>query len=428
MSDVSETLKTANTAKASTEQTELTRAYEALLRVSYPWLVVAAFALYWLTYLALEARNGSSSFGADSILYTAIAYDDVEARLTRFHPATVALAVTWMKMLSPFAAWIAPQHLLAGLFAAIGAAGVWGALSAFEVMVPRRYVLLCGFVYASSLGVWYFSSIAESKILTAALSTIYIALYLHLRRQWSWHGALVLTAVLAAACLNEIVSAVLVVIPAADAVFRRRVDFGAFKWIAAHALVPVALLIVDMVINNQLGPEPYNAESGSSTSMFWFYANVSNHSLSSLYGFLLNWFCFNIAAPTPTALAAAPIWPTYFGYFEPSFTNYFDDYVSIGLLAVAGIMMVASLTPGWRDERLSSLWVMVPLTAFTLARGAFFFVFNPAEVMLFSSAVTLPNLMLVLAPFAASRFPAKVLVIAAFGALLFANNLRFMTG
>ena len=65
MSDASETLKTAGTAKASREQTELARAYEALLRVSYPWLVVAAFALYWLTYLALEARNGSSSFGAN---------------------------------------------------------------------------------------------------------------------------------------------------------------------------------------------------------------------------------------------------------------------------------------------------------------------------------------------------------------------------
>jgi hypothetical protein len=36
--------------------------------------------------------------------------------------------------------------------------------------------------------------------------------------------------------------------------------------------------------------------------------------------------------------------------------------------------------------------------------------------------------MLLQAPFATSRFPAKMLVIAAFGALLFANNLRFMTG
>ena len=144
--------------------------------------------MYWLTFLILESHNGFASFGADAILYTKIAYGAFDDRLTRFHPATVALALTWMKIVNPFFAWVSPHHLLAALFAAIGAAGVLAALSAFEMLVPRRYVLICGLIYASSLGVWYFSSIAESKILTASLATLYIAIYLRLREKWTPAG------------------------------------------------------------------------------------------------------------------------------------------------------------------------------------------------------------------------------------------------
>jgi hypothetical protein len=426
MSDASNTLETRDRLHLASAPDNDLSPQQIALRLSYPWLVLSAFALYWLTFLALETHNGSSSFGADSVLYNAIAYGNIQPRLIRFHPATVGLAVAWMKIFTPFSYWIAPHHLLAALFAVIGAVGVRAALWAFELVVPRRYVLLCGIIYACSLGVWYFSSIGESKILTAMLSTLYIALYLHLRKAWSWQGAAVLTLVLGAACLNEIVSAFLVVIPAADAVLQRRLDFKTVRWIAAHFVVPVLFVIVDMIINERLGPEPMNAESGSSASMFWFYVGISDHSLSSLYGFLLNWFCFNVAAPTPNAYAAVSAWPTYFGYFEPSFANYFDDFVSMGVVAIAGLMAVASLAPGWRAERLSASAIILPLLAFTIVRGAFFFVFNPAEVMLFSSAVTLPNLVLLLAPFAASRFPAKALVLGCFGALLFAVNLRFM--
>ena len=344
----------------------------------------------------------------------------------RLHPLTIAFAIAWTKTLSPFTQWIAPHHLLAGLFAAIGALGVRAALSAFEVVVPRRYVLLCGLIYACSLGTWYFASIAESKILTASLSTAYIAVYLHLRRQPNLEGTLLLNFVLAAACANEIVSAFLVVIPAVDALLQRRLNFKTIQWMAVHSTIPVLFLIFDSVLNQQLGAEPQNAESGSSVSMFWFYANLSDHSLSSLYSFLLNWFCFNIAAPTPNAYAAVPIWPTYFGYFEPSFHNYFDHVFSVAVIAIAALMVVGSVAPGWRAERLNAWPIILPLMAFNIVRGVFFFIFNPAEVMLFCSAVTLPNLFLLLIPFSASRFPAKALVLGGFAAALFATNLRFM--
>ena len=44
-------------------------------------------------------------------------------------------------------------------------------------------------IYAVSFGVWYFASIEESKIVTATLSALYIAIYLHLRDDWTMRGA-----------------------------------------------------------------------------------------------------------------------------------------------------------------------------------------------------------------------------------------------
>ena len=153
-----------------------------------------AFALYWLSAFALEARDGTMHFHADTWLYSELAEDNLFdrivpdsqlARVFRFHPTTVVLAAGWMKIVKPLSTWIMPLHLLKGLFAAVGALGVWAAMQAFAAVVPRRHVLLWGAIYASSLGVWYFSSIEESKIVTATLSGLYIATYLHLRTNWT---------------------------------------------------------------------------------------------------------------------------------------------------------------------------------------------------------------------------------------------------
>ncbi len=403
---------------------------DAALRSSYAWLVVSAFGLYWLTHLILDGHNGASSFGADSTLYNPIAFGGiVEDRLMRFHPLTIHLAIAWAKILRPLSPWVPRQHLFAALFAAIGACGVRAALSAFERLVQRRYILLCGLIYASSLGVWYFSGIAESKILTATLTTSYIAIYLHLRESWRWDGVILLTGVLAAACLNEIVSAFLIIISVVDLTWRRRLDTRAVATLAAHGVVILlAFYIVEVIVPGFLAPSGANLESGSSSRMFWFYAQISDHSLSGLYGYLLNWLCFNIAAPTPHAFAAVPIWPNYFGYFAPSFAGYFGAPAPAGLVVLAAIMALSSLAPRAEAERPVSTGLLLSLLAFAALRGAFFFAFNPAEVMLFSSAVTLPVLVGLLAPFLGSRFPAKMPVLAAFAFLLVTNNLRFMLG
>ena len=144
-------------------------------------VVIAAFVLYWASSFALQARGATLHFGADAHLYDDLARGIAVDRVARFHPVTVALALSWMKLLSPLTHWITPQQLLKAMFAAVGAVGVWAAMAAFTIFFQRRYVVLWGIIYAASFGVWYFSSIEESKIVTASLTALYITVYLRLR-------------------------------------------------------------------------------------------------------------------------------------------------------------------------------------------------------------------------------------------------------
>src|SRR5262249_32208507 len=219
----------------------------------------------WISALIVEERGEQNLFGADTVLYVELAKDNVIERLgsyypfdriTRFHPMTTALAVAWMKLLRPLTLWITAQQLLKGMFAAVGAAGVWAAMWAFAAVVPRRQAVLWGAIYATSLSIWYFSSIEESKIVAATLSALYIAVYLHKRTRWTPGGAALLTAILLLACLNEIIAGFLVAIPVVDTLVTRGWDLRRGRWIALHALtVPAVLLFLELVINRYVvGP------------------------------------------------------------------------------------------------------------------------------------------------------------------------------
>src|SRR5262245_42370931 len=107
--------------------------------------------MYWLSSFLLEASNATVHFGSDSPLYAWLAQGHEVDRIARFHPVTVVMELGWMKIVSPLAPWIAPKILLKAMFAAVGAAGVWAAMSAFSAVVPRRYVALLGTIYAVSL-------------------------------------------------------------------------------------------------------------------------------------------------------------------------------------------------------------------------------------------------------------------------------------
>jgi hypothetical protein len=61
-------------------------------------------------------------------------------------------------------------------------------------------------------------------------------------------------------------------------------------------------------------------------------------------------------------------------------------------------------------------------------RAVFFFGFNPAEPLLFSPAVTLVVWLIILVPFADSRFPAKGALLSVLCVLLIATNVGFMLG
>ena len=400
----------------------------------YSALVVgAAFGLYWLSSFILDARNATTHFGTDTWYYAELAQGNVFYRIptneyldriVRFHPLTVAMAATWMQILGPLTLWVPPLHLLKAMFAAVGAAGVWAATSAFAAVVPRRYVILFGIIYAISFGVWFFSSIEESKIVSASLSAFYIACYLHLRKGWTTRGAVLLTAILLLACLNEMVAGFLVIIPIVDTLMLRGLDWRHGRWIAAHALAgPIAFVIVEGLIYGQL-PAPTNPEGESHFGMLFYYLSENYRDAAMLYSFVVNWLFFNLAAPT----ANAPRWVPP-GFFEPALANYFSSPVSAALAVLFGVMIVVSGAARYRREIADgSAGIVLALMAYTALRGVFFFLFNPAEPLLFSSSVTLALILMIAIPFAASTFPAKRALLGAIAVLLFVTNGAFIIG
>jgi hypothetical protein len=388
----------------------------------------AAFALYLISAIGLQARHATMHFGADSHLFAPLAEGMAYERVARFHPVTVLLASAWMAALRPLTVWVSAPALLKAMFATVGALGVWAALAALAALVPRRQALAWGAIYAASLGIWYFSSIEESKIVTATLCTAYIAAYVRMRERWSQRGCVLLTAILLLACLNEIVSGVLLVIPAVDTFARRGWDLRALRWVAIHALAfPVALLTLEVVVNGWWLPRTSDAESASHLSMLLFYLARNEYSFADLYAFVLNWLFFNIAVPAPDARLWVAGMPYHGSYFEPALSQYVFALLPAGTAAVFLTIVGASVlsrerTQQWQADR----GLLFALAVYSLLRGAFFLLFNPREVLLFTPAVTPAHVLLLALPFAHSRFPAKAITAAAAAALLLVNNGAFI--
>lgn len=163
-------------------------------------------------------------------------------------------------------------------------------------------------------------------------------------------------------------------------------------------------------------------------SMLLYYAGVNDHGPESLHAFLLNWLFFNIAAPAPYANYAAPIWPQYAGFFEPSLANYLSRPVTVGLtILVCGLLVAATFLRRRPRPAAAGLWPLVAaLLAYTLVRGTFFFVFNPPEALQFSPATTLAHLLLIGIFFAGAEFRGKRIGLAALAALLLMTNSTFI--
>jgi len=416
-----------------------TTARPASQHIYFPLIALAAFGLYWSSSLLLEARNGTTHFGADTWFYGELAKGNVFDRIAdnyyldrifRFHPTTVVMAAGWMKIVAPLTPWIAPQYLFKAMFAAVGAVGVWAAMWAFAAVVPRRYATLWGAIYATSLGVWYFSSIEESKVVTATLTALYIATYLHLRQRWTTHGAVLLTAILLLACLNETVAGFLLIIPIVDTLVQRGWDLRHGRWIALHGLAgPVALAILEGLMRGRTGAAGAHPEGANHFSMLIWYMSQNDYSPAGIYSFLVNWFFFNIAAPSLDASNAPSADPDDKEFFDAALTNYFSSPVSASLVVLFAAMLLAILLPRYRTESAGNVAsILLALLAYALVRGAFFLVFIPGEPLLFSPAVTLAHMLMIGILFMASSFPAKHVLLAGLAVLLFITNGAFVIG
>jgi hypothetical protein len=235
-----------------------------------------------------------------------------------------------------------------------------------------------------------------------------------------------LSVILLLACLNEIVAAFLIIIPVLDAIVRQGWEFHRNWWIAGHALVPpLALTFLEWVVNGHLVAPGTDPEGASHLSMLVYYMSENEHGLAELYAFVLNWFFFNGAAPTPdpshyvASLRSA-------GYFEPALTNYLSSPISCALIALLGLMLATGLLPrSDRENVAATAGVLWGLLGYTVLRGAFFFVFDPGEALLYASPVTLAHLLIIALLFTGSNFPRKGAVVVVVAALLVATNARF---
>jgi hypothetical protein len=385
-----------------------------------------AFGVYWLTGVVLASRHAASHFGADTSFYAVLADMAVHHRAARFHPVTTTLGLAWMKAFSPLLTpWLASATILKAMFAAVGGLGVWAAMAIFTVLLPRGYVLLGGVLYGSSLGVWYFSGIPESKIVTATLSVLYIAAYVRLRERWSLAGVAALGVILALACLNEIVSAFLLAIPMLDALLRHGFDWRRYRWLAGHVpIVFAAWFVLEVFVNGWLVPESAYQEGQSHFNMLLYYIAKNDYGLASIHGFIANWFFFNIVAPTPQAT----MWPQAGGYFEPTLAAYLASPVALLALCAMAMVAIASLVRPRGTTLGPAGQLLLPLAAYAFARAVFFFIFNPSEPLLFSPAVTIVHWLVLLVPFAACQFPAKRALLGVLCVLMLATNATFMLG
>jgi len=418
-------------AHAHSEAGAPARAKASNWHVQFALIALAAFLLYWSSALVLHGRAGTTHFGADAHIYSKLAWGILDDRITRFHPLTTAIAAVWMKVLSPLSPWVEPETLLKAMFAAAGAVGVWAALWAFAAVVPRRYVVLLGAIYATSLAVWYFSSIEESKIISTTLAALYIAVYLHLRTNWTLRGALLLTAILLFACLNEVIAGFLVIIPAVDTLVQRGWDWRYGLWIFWHALTaPLTLLFLEGVVNGRLTGAGTTAEGASHISMLIFYVTRNEFDFETIYGFLIKWLFFNMAAPSMDATLYPGLPGSNAGDFDERLRDYFGSPLSIALVALFGLVLAAAAWPRGREEGAPAVpaGILPALAAFALLRGVFFLIFNPGECLLFSSGTTLTHMLLIGIPFAASRFPARQAILAASAMLLLIVNGSFIIG
>ncbi len=407
----------------------------------FAFVALVAFAVYWASSFVLVDRDGTEHFHVDTWLYTELSEpnlfdrilpDSQLSRIFRFHPVTVVLAAGWMKVVSPLTAWFTPAQLLKAMFAAIGALGVWASLWAFAALLPRRYALLWGIIYASSLGIWYFSSLEESKIVTATLSALYIATYLRMRENWTLHGAALLTAILFMACLNEIVAAFLVAIPAVDVLVQERWEALQRWWIAAHAMAAVfALALLEVVMHGWSSVAGTHPEGASHFSMLIWYASQTQFTFNSVYYYLASWLFFSIAAPERYAYHWAEPSIHFGGIFIPGLANYVASPLPTALVVLFAelLAMIIALRKKIAVVPNASA-IMLALVAYAFVRAAFFFVFNSKENMLFSPSVILAHLLLLAIPFAATNLPerAKVAFLALLAALLFVNNGLFIVG
>lgn len=396
--------------------------------IVYALIFLASFNLYWETQSIFDEYEKSSYFGADSIIYAKIAEGVIDQQVQFFHPLTAAISSLWLSITTPLQGLADVAELYGAMYAAIGALGVVAAAAAFHRLLPANPALICTLAYALSLSVWYFSSIHETKIIDGTIASVYIAVYLRLRENWSIWWFFLLTSIMIIGCFNSIVTAFLVLIPAIDVLLRNSFRIRELGWVFMHALpAPFILIILEFLIRSSVEPNNVKAEAENHFDLLVTFAKMGSHTVTSFFGFIQNWIVFSLAAPSADADHGYAIWEVTEGYFHPNLHQYFSN-LSSGLFLLSLILIVLVGLNTVRLGRLAvGLWpLLAGLAAYSAARIVLFFIFLPSEALLYTSPIILAHLIIISTLYFQSTFRYKAQIYGFFVAMMAISNIRFM--
>lgn len=404
--------------------------------LSYIWFPRLVFLLM-LAIFILSGRTHVTSlkfedypFGADTPYYLKayLAPSTLEPFISIHHSPTLAL----MK----FCHWIADSLGEANtflwpkiFFAFLGALNVTIACRLAYLIFPfGKNAVLFALFYGFSGSIWFFSSIPESYGLTSLFVTLYLYAFYrfyHPDRPWKFSHVSLMSILMAIGTLNEIVFSLILIIPVIHLARKIRSIRIAIPWIS-HLFI--AVLMVILIEGRMTRQEAH-------TSVLTYYAKDISHERGKIYHrnkldysvsqemkeTVLNLSFFSVAFPSSSTHYAAPLFPEYEGYFEPSLSRYFHHLLPCLSLLLIFFASYKSVQAFKRTNPFFSLGLLF----YVLIRMGLVFFYNPVEAFLYSEPMILPVVLLIsygllTSPLSRDKYIFWLLI-----CLVFLNNLHF---
>ncbi len=266
-------------------------------------------------------------------------------------------------------------------YAILGAVNFLLFAQAFKTLLGGQRAWLYAMCAGFSLTPWFYAASPESYVLTLTFYTGYVLAFLHCTQDATYKNGAIAALFLFLAVVNDVSAPMLAVIPTVYFGLRAMTDKTIRNIAFMHAGAVVAGLLFLIVTTD------FFADYISMTRHF---SPVKNADSGLVYDHgilepLLNYLFFCLAAPNAETTYANSLFPTYFGFFQPSLVDYFKSPFGIPFL-------VLYLAPLWFLRTSGINRILLAFMAFLAVRFVAILFFNPGEAIIYTSVVVLPIL------------------------------------